>query len=205
MTQACHRCHARPWCLVTYSEDQQSKDERMTVQQRIDAAPKAAADLRTIRAAQVALAWVVVFVAFHVYWFLGGSFVSPGKLPGDAHVLADRSVDMVVDGAFVLGFLVPLAITRGWAGGRLAKPVAFLVWVGAVILDLRGGSGVIDNAVRAAGVRTGISGISTKDATGLSHLTWGWWAIEINFLTGGLIFTWLALRNRRPAAPGATE
>lgn len=75
--------------------------------------------------------------------------------------------------------------------------MAVLVWLGAVILDLRGGFGVIDNLFRAAGVRTGISGISTKQATGSSHLTWSWWAIDPYFLAGGVIFTWLAVRYRQ--------
>ena len=30
--------------------------------------------LLPVRTAYMALAWVVVFAAFHVYWFLGGSF-----------------------------------------------------------------------------------------------------------------------------------
>lgn len=37
------------------------------------------ADLRRIRAAQAALGWVVVFSGFHLYWYLGGAFASPGK------------------------------------------------------------------------------------------------------------------------------
>ena len=36
---------------------------------------------RPVRAAYAALAWVVVFFAFHVYWYLGGSFGLNGELP----------------------------------------------------------------------------------------------------------------------------
>ena len=42
---------------------------------------------RSIRAAQVGLGWVVVFLGFHVYWYAGGSFGSPGTLPGQPHRL----------------------------------------------------------------------------------------------------------------------
>lgn len=155
------------------------------------------ADLRCIRAAQVALGWVVVFVGFHIYWYLGGSFASPGKLPGTPHSLIEWTFQVFVVGTVVLGFLVPLAISRGWAGGRLAKPLAILVWLGSVILVLRGGSGVVDDLTRAAGVRTGITGLSTRQTTGMAHVTWPGWAIDSYFLIGGLIFTWLAIRQRQ--------
>ncbi len=79
--------------------------------------------LPSIRVAHIALGWVVVFSGFHVYWYLGGSFASPGKLPGAPHSLIGWTFEVFVVGAFVLGFLAPLAISRGWAGGRLAKPV----------------------------------------------------------------------------------
>jgi hypothetical protein len=160
-------------------------------------------ELPSIRAAHIALGWVVVFIGFHIYWYLGGSFASPGKLPPSPHSLIRWIFEVVVMGAFVLGFLAPLAISRGWAGGHLARPVAILVWLGAVILDLRGVSGVVDDLTRAAGVRTGIVGLTTMQATGIAHLTWAWWAIDSYFLMGGLIFTWLAIRQRqhRPGHP----
>jgi hypothetical protein len=92
---------------------------------------------------------------------------------------------------------VAAAISRGWAGGCLVKPVAILVRLGAVILVLRGGPGVVDDLTRAAGVRTGITGLSTKQTTGMAHLTWSGWAIDTYFLIGGVIFTWLAIRQRQ--------
>ena len=153
---------------------------------------------RTTRVAYTALGWVVLFFAFHVYWYLGGSFASPGKMPGLVpHSLAHWIFAVVEGPAWPLGAFVCLAIARGWAHGRLAKPVAILVRLGAVILVLRGGLGVVDDLIRAAGVRTGISGISTKQATGTAHLTWSYWAIETYFLIGGVIFTWLAIRQRQ--------
>ena len=155
------------------------------------------ADLPSIRAAHIALCWVVVFIGFHIYWHFGGSFASPGKLPPSPHSPLLWAFEVVVMGAFVLGVLVPLAISRGWAGGRLAGPVAILVWLGGVILVLRGASGVADDLTRTAGVRTGIVGLTTMQTTGIAHLTWDWWAIDSYFLVGGLIFTWLAIRQRQ--------
>jgi hypothetical protein len=154
-------------------------------------------DLPSIRAAHIAFGWVVVFIGFHIYWYLGGSFAGPGKLPPSPHSPILWAFEVVVMGAFVLGVLVPLAISRGWAGGRLARPVAILVWLGGAILDLRGVGGVVDDLTRAAGVRTGIVGLTTMQTTGIAHLTWDWWAIDSYFLMGGLIFTWLAIRQRQ--------
>jgi hypothetical protein len=139
----------------------------------------------------------VVFIGFHLYWYRGGSFASPGKLPPAPHSLIGWTLEVVVMGAFVLGFLAPLAISRGWADGRLARPVAILVWLGGVILDLRGVSGIVDDLTRAAGVRTGITGLSTMQTTGIAHMMWSGWAIDSYFLIGGLIFTWLAIRQHR--------
>ena len=89
---------------------------------------------RTARAAYTALGWVVLFFAFHVYWYLGGSFACPGKLSGGPHTLLAWIFDVFIDAAFPLGALVCLAIARGWARGRLALPGAALVWAGCALL-----------------------------------------------------------------------
>lgn len=165
-----------------------------------DDAPRRAQDdgPRPIRVANVALGWAVVFLGFHIYWYLGGSFVSPGKLPGGPHTLAGWAFEVLVDGVWALGLLVPLSISRGWARGRLAKPVAILVWLGCAILTLRGAAGLIDDLTRVTGILpNGLSGISTKDATGATSVTWAVWAIETYFLIGGLIFGALAIGHRQ--------
>lgn len=55
-----------------------------------------------VRVAYSALAWVVVFFAFHVYWYLGGSFASPGKLPSSSHhSLVGWVLEVLVDAAWV--------------------------------------------------------------------------------------------------------
>lgn len=153
--------------------------------------------------AYVALAWVVLFFAFHVYWYLGGSLASPGELPPlvpGRHAAADGSaqarvqvvawiVEIPVDSAWPIGALVCLAIARGWATGRLARTVTVLVWVGCVVLLLRGGSGLLDDVTRATGLLPhGITGLSLEATTGHAHLRWADWTIDSYFLAGGIIF-----------------
>ncbi len=175
--------------------------------------------LRNVRhatsAAYTALGWVVLFFAFHVYWYLGGSFASPGELPplipgthsaaaGSAHArvqVVAWIVEVPVDSAWPLGALVCLAIARGWARGRLARASEVLVWIGCVVLLLRGGSGILDDVTRTTGLlRNGITGLSTKDTTGHAQLRWSDWAIDAYFLAGGIIFAVLAVRYRAQAA-----
>jgi hypothetical protein len=163
-------------------------------------------DPRRVLAANIALGWAVTFLAFHIYWYLGGSFVSPGKLPGWPHTVAGWIVEVLADGVWALGLLVPLSISRGWARGRLAKPVATLVWLGCVILTLRGATGLIDDLTRVTGaLPNGLSGISTKDATGTTTVTWAMWAIETYFLIGGLVFGALAITGSQAEATRNSE
>lgn len=173
---------------------------------------------RTIYAAYAALGWVVLFFAFHVYWYLGGSFASPGELPplmpgthsataGSAHArvqLVAWIVEVPVDSAWPIGALVCLAIARGWARGRLARVTKALVRVGCVVLLLRGGAGVLDDLTRATGLlANGITGLSLEATTGHAHLRWSDWAIDTYFLAGGVIFLLLAVYHRaQPTRPG---
>lgn len=152
---------------------------------------------QTISAAYAALGWVVLFFALHVYWYLGGSFASPGKIPLLPHTLMAWIFAVLEGPAWPIGAFVCLAIARGWARGPLARAAPAIVWFGCVLLLLRGGAGIIDDLARATGLlRNGLSGISTKDATGAAHLRWSIWAIEAYFLVGGVIFGVLAVRYR---------
>jgi hypothetical protein len=154
------------------------------------------------RAAYAALAWVVVFFAFHIYWYLGGTFASPfasDKLPGLVPDSVTGWIFAMLEGpAWPLGAWVCLAIARGWPRGKMQRAAAALVWVGCGILLLRGASGLIDDLTRATGLLpNGISGISTKSATGMTHVTVSYWAIETYFLAGGIIFGLLGCRYRQ--------
>jgi hypothetical protein len=157
----------------------------------------------TTWAAYVALAWVVLFFSFHVYWYLGGTLASPGELPSlvpGTQSAADGStqarvqlvawiVEIPVDAAWPVGALVCLAIARRWALGRLARTTTTLVWIGCVVLLLRGGSGLLDDVTRATGLlANGITGLSLEATTGHAHLRWADWTIDSYFLAGGVIF-----------------
>jgi hypothetical protein len=166
--------------------------------------PDAAADehaRRTTFVAYTALGWVVLFFAFHVYWYLGGSLASPGKLPDAPHSLAAWLFTVIVTVAFPLGALVCLAIARGWARGRLAPATQTLVWIGCALLLLRGAPGILDDLTRATGfLPHGITGLSLEHTTGHAHLRWSDWAIDAYFLAGGIIF-WLLAGHHRAHQP----
>lgn len=162
--------------------------------------PDAATDKharRTTVIAYTALGWVVLFFAVHVYWYLGGSLASPGKLPDAPHSPAAWMFNAIVTVAFPLGALVCLAIARGGARGRLAPAIKALVWIGCGLLLLRGASGILDDLTRATGLLpNGITGLSLEDTTGHAHLRWSDWAIDAYFLAGGIIFCLLAAHHR---------
>jgi hypothetical protein len=200
-----------------------------TMSARDTSSPEGAADRRarrTTSAAYTALGWVVLFFAFHVYWYLGGSLASPGELPplmphstaadSSAHarvLLVAWIVEVPVDSAWPIGALVCLAIARGWARGRLARAAQTLLWVACVVLLLRGGSGILDDVTRATGLLpNGITGLSLKATTGHAHLRWADWTIDAYFLAGGITFWLLATLHRKQpthprsrSVPGPTE
>ena len=165
---------------------------------------------RTCRLAYGALVWVGVFFAFHVYWYAGGSFASPGELPGRPHTPAAWIFAVLVAGAFPVAAVMCLAIGRGWAPGRLAKPITALAWFGSFLLLLRGSAGVIDDLTRMTGLfHNGITGLSDAETTGVAHpsanLLWSGRAIDAYFLAGGVVFGLLACRYRaqRPFRPSS--
>jgi hypothetical protein len=168
--------------------------------------PETVADRRASRttlAAYTALGWVVLFFACHVYWYLGGSVASPGKLLGVPHSPAAWIVNVVVTLAFPLGALVCLAVARGWARGRLAPATRAAVRIGCTVLLLRGAAGILDDLAHATGILpNGITGLSLEDTTGHAGLRWSDWAIDAYFLAGGIIFWNLAVHRRAPRPRG---
>lgn len=159
--------------------------------------------------AWVASSWVLVFLAFHLYWYLGGSFASPGKLPN----LIPRSAigwipTVIVDGAWAVGLLVCWAVVRDWRGTRLTRGIAVLLQVGAAVLLLRGGAGIIDDLTRATGMLSnGLTGSSLKEVSGTmtQSALWSGRAIDLYFLVGGLIFASLAWSCRVSRQGSARE
>jgi hypothetical protein len=153
----------------------------------------------TVRVAYAALAWVVVFFAFHIYWYLGGSFASPGELPSliPNHLVAWILWPLNV--AWPLGAWVCLAIARGWPRGRMRRAASIVVWLGCTVLVVRGVLGLLDDLTRAVGLLPdGLTGLSTKQTTATAHVTWSGWAIDAYFFAGGLLFGLLACRYRPP-------
>jgi hypothetical protein len=80
----------------------------------------------------------------------------------------------------------------------MRRAASVVIRVGCVALVLRGGAGIVDDLTRATGLLSnGITGLSTKQTTGMAHLTWSGWAIDAYFFAGGLLFGLLARRYRR--------
>ena len=157
------------------------------------------------RAAYAALAWVVVFFAFHVYWYLGGSFGVGGEgYTGGAKLkVVGWIVEVLAVVAFPLGAWVSLAIARGWPRGRIRRAAVIIVWLACAVLVLRGGAGLIDDLTRPLGLLpNGITGLSHKQTMGAAYYrsASAIWSANITdgyFLAGGLAFGLMAYRYRR--------
>ena len=154
--------------------------------------------------AYAALAWVVVFFAFHVYWFLGGSFGIGGEgYTGGAKLkLVGWIVTAMGAVAFPLGAWVSLAIARGWPHGKTRRAAAIIVGLACTALVLRGGAGLIDDLTRAVGLLpNGITGLSHKQTMGAAYYrsASAIWSANITdgyFLAGGILFGLLGYRYR---------
>ena len=159
--------------------------------------------LLPVRTAYTALIWVVVFFAFHVYWYLGGSFGVGGEGYRRApHSVAGWIFEVVVVSAFPLGAWVCLAIVRGWPQGKTRRAAVIVVWLGCTLLVVRGGAGLIDDLTRAVGLLpNGITGLSHKQTMGAEYYrsASAIWSANITdgyFLAGGIIFGLLGRRYR---------
>ena len=124
-----------------------------------------------VRVAYAALSWVVVFFAFHVYWYLGGSFGLVGELPD---LVPDSVAHWIFEVlglvAWPLGAWVCLAIARGWPRGRMRRAALIIVWLGCAVLVVRGGAGLIDDLTRTVGLLpNGITGLSHKQTMGAAY------------------------------------
>ncbi len=180
----------------------------------VAASPRAAAKDSArlpVRVAYAALAWVVVFFAFHVYWYLGGSFGVGGEGYRRApHSVAGWIFEVVVVSAFPLGVSVSLAVARGWRQGKTRRAAVIIVWLGCTVLVVRGGAGLIDDLTRAVGLLPkGITGLSHKQTMGAAYYrsASAIWSANITdgyFLAGGIIFGLLGWRYR-PARSEARQ
>ena len=166
---------------------------------------------RKARIAWWALAWVIVFLAFHVYWYAGWSFGHPGPLPGAPATVAGWVFQVLVVAAFPLGAGVTLAIARGWELGRFHRAAVIVVALATVMLILRGGAGVVDELARVTGVLpNGLTGLSREQVTGSAdpsaEVLWSGRATDAYFLAGGLLFglLWRAEAGYRSRLKGVS-
>ncbi len=157
-----------------------------------------------VRVAYAALAWVVVFFAFHVYWNLGGSFGVGGEgyVGGAKLKLVGWIVEVLAGAAVPLGAWVSLAIARGWPRGRVRRAATIIVWLGCTLLVVRGAAGLIDDLTRAVGLLpNGITGLSHEQTMGAAYYRsasaiWSGNVTDAYFLAGGITFGLLGWRYR---------
>jgi hypothetical protein len=159
-------------------------------------------------AAWWAFAWVVAFVALHVDWFLGGRV-----LRGDQQetypvptTTADHVYAVVVGALFVAGTLLPLLLALPLRRPLPRRCTTAALAVGTGLLLLRGLAGLLDTALREAGIaERGITGLTyeqiTGDADPSAATLWSGTAIDAIFVLGGLLFGWTLRRYLRAGRP----
>ena len=153
-----------------------------------------------------ALGWAALFTAMHAYWYLGGT-IGLGDAPNALPPLVPSSIaggifEIAVVLMFAAGLGAPMALLRGTPDGKRRRLLVALMWTGAVILVARGGSGLLDDAVRQLGPSDGgITGLSYERTLGTptpsTYTLISTDAVDANFLLGGALFT-RAARSRMP-------
>lgn len=150
-------------------------------------------------AAYGALAWVMLFLGWHVVWSLTGlQTPSPADHQGPGRAIL-QVLTVVVPLMIVVGTLLPLALAHSW-GPRIIRLTA--VWTGCVLLGARGLAGIGDGLARATGLLPkGFSNLTTAQVLGSEHPSF--WALfagsatDVLFLAGGLAFGFAALAHQR--------
>jgi Protein of unknown function (DUF3995) len=164
------------------------------------------------KAGRVTFVWVVVFIAFHIYWAFGGKFGfgDATKTQPKPDTLAKVIFSVVVFGMFAIGTVVPLALYQEWGRRVPAWMLACCCWIGAGLLVVRGFSGVLDTSLRGTGLaHRGLTGLTYEQELGVAHPSaytlWSGTAIDLYFTLGGILFLVAAVhhrRSRRGTAPG---
>ena len=153
-------------------------------------------------AAYGALAWVMLFLGWHVVWSLTG-LQTPS--PADHHGTARTVLQIFTIVVFLMvtvGTLLPLALAHSW-GPRMMRLTA--AWTGCVLLGARGLAGITDGLARATGLLPkGLSNLTTAQIIGSEDPSF--WALfassatDVLFLAGGLAFGFAALTHQRQTA-----
>ncbi len=163
---------------------------------------------RAMWPAYAAFAWTFTFIAFHIYWFLGGRFGlgdAPSAIPGLPSNVVGWIFTIVVIAMFAAGLAIPLALVRPWGCNVPRWILLTLTWLGSGSLTARGGAGIVDDLLRVTRVLpNGLTGLSYEQTLGQAHPSaytlWSSAAIDIYFLLGGITFglaAWIFLRIPR--------
>ena len=147
------------------------------------------------KAAVWASAWAWAFLALHIYWAFGGRIGfgdQTDPIPRTTSSVAGWVWTIGVLVMFVAGPVVPLALVRPW-GRRVPRGLLLaLMGIGAVVLLLRGGLGLLNGLLQAVGVEGGLTGLSYEETLGSAHPSaytlWSATAIDVIFLLGGVLF-----------------
>lgn len=157
-------------------------------------------------AGYAAWTWVMVFIAVHIYWYLGGRIGHPNPLP-------DASLDafnLVVTTLFIAGVIVPLASVSHWGCVIPRRLLLTALWTGSAILFLRGAAGMVDEALRVTEISsTGLTGLTREQVTGSAdpsaNVLWSGRATDAYFVLGGVLFGLAARAYRRAPHPRAAD
>lgn len=156
------------------------------------------------RAAVWASTWAWAFLALHVYWAFGGRFGfgdQTDPIPATTSTVTGWVWTLGVLVMFAAGPVVPLALVRPW-GRRLPRRLLLvLMWIGAAVLLIRGGLGLLDGLLRVLGVAGGLTRLSYEETLGSAHPTaytlWSSTAIDVVFVVGGVLFARAAALSHR--------
>lgn len=159
------------------------------------------ADLANRQAGFAAFGWVVVFVAWHVVWYLTGlAFPTSSHSHGTARTVY-TAASILTDLMWVIGCILPLALVQPW-GRRIPRWMRLsAAWIATGVLAARGLSGIIDDLLRAFGVARGLTGLTAAQTAGTSHITF--WVqfsgvtTDVLFAAGAVVFGAAALAHRR--------
>ena len=153
------------------------------------------------RAAYAAFGWVLIFIAWHVVWYVTGlPFTHHHHWSGAALVLF-RASEAITDVIWAVGIVLPLALARPW-GRRVPRwMLLWPAWTGCALLGARGIAGVADDVARAIGFPRGLTGMTMAQEMGTGHASaWMWiagTATDVLFVAGGLMFGLAALTYQR--------